>query len=48
MRRLKGRLGELHHKLEAAERRRDLALVADLKYGAIPEVEGTLQVCACV
>jgi len=43
MRRLKSRLTELQHKLEAAERRRDLPLVADLKYGAIPEMEKTIE-----
>ena len=42
MRRLKTRQTELAHKLEAAERRRDLALVADLKFGAIPEMERTI------
>ena len=43
MRRLKARQTELQHKLEAAERRRDLPLVADLKYGAIPEMEKTIE-----
>jgi len=37
------KLDELRNKMADAERRRDLALVADLKYGAIPELEKSIQ-----
>eukprot|EP00992_Anisonema_acinus_P000381 TRINITY_DN10134_c0_g1_i2.p1 TRINITY_DN10134_c0_g1~~TRINITY_DN10134_c0_g1_i2.p1 ORF type:complete len:574 (+),score=165.73 TRINITY_DN10134_c0_g1_i2:898-2619(+) len=37
--RLKEKLHQLQAKAEAAERRNDFAIVADLRYGAIPEVE---------
>ncbi|KAF0697051.1 Aste57867_12235 [Aphanomyces stellatus] len=42
LRRLKDKLHALHLKVGQAERAGDLALVADLKYGAIPDVERTL------
>lgn len=41
--RMKRRLAELNHSLEEAERRKDLARIADLRYGAIPEVEQTIK-----
>ncbi len=39
LRNLKRKLEEIKHKAEEAERRYDLAMVADLRYGAIPELE---------
>ncbi|TPX55400.1 hypothetical protein PhCBS80983_g05342 [Powellomyces hirtus] len=39
IRNLKAKLDELKHKIADAERRYDLALAADLKYYAVPEVE---------
>lgn len=41
-RQLKRKLEELRNKVADGERRRDLALVADLKYYAIPEVENRI------
>ncbi|PWN28491.1 P-loop containing nucleoside triphosphate hydrolase protein [Jaminaea rosea] len=38
----KRRLDELRSKAEAAERRRDVATAADLKYGAIPDLENRI------
>ncbi|KAJ3113187.1 hypothetical protein HDU96_003686 [Phlyctochytrium bullatum] len=42
IRNLKSKLDSLRVKMEDAERRYDLALAADLKYGAIPEAEKQL------
>eukprot|EP00899_Mesostigma_viride_P001944 jgi/Mesvir1/11750/Mv00121-RA.1 len=42
MRSLKRKLEDLQRKVAAAERARDLARVADLRYGAIPDVEKRL------
>lgn len=39
LRELRRKLEEKNLKVEEAERRKDLALVADLKYGAIPDLE---------
>jgi len=39
IRNMKKKLDQTRLKMEAAERNRDLSLVADLKYGAIPELE---------
>ncbi|RHY35662.1 hypothetical protein DYB26_000596 [Aphanomyces astaci] len=43
LRRLKDKLNALHLKVSQAERKGDLAQVADLKYYAIPDVERTLK-----
>ncbi len=43
VRRAKTRLAELHRKLELAESQRNLSLVADLRYGAIPDLEKRLE-----
>jgi hypothetical protein len=45
MRRVKGKLAELERKLQLAESQRNTALVADLRYGAIPDVQRRLEVC---
>jgi len=42
IRKLQQRLEELQIKIQQAERRHDAALVADLRYGAIPELERQL------
>jgi ATP-dependent Clp protease ATP-binding subunit ClpB len=39
LRNLQRKLEEIKQKADAAERRYDLAMVADLRYGAIPEIE---------
>jgi ATP-dependent Clp protease ATP-binding subunit ClpB len=44
MRRVQGKLSELERKLELAESQRNAALVADLRYGAIPDVKRRLEV----
>jgi ATP-dependent Clp protease ATP-binding subunit ClpB len=41
--RLKRKIEDLKQNIEAAERRRDLARVADLRYGALPETETALK-----
>jgi ATP-dependent Clp protease ATP-binding subunit ClpB len=41
--RLKRKIEDLKQNIEAAERRRDLARVADLRYGALPETEAALK-----
>jgi ATP-dependent Clp protease ATP-binding subunit ClpB len=43
LRKLTQKLEELNIKKEEAERKRDLKLVADLKYGAIPEIMNQIQ-----
>jgi len=43
MRQRTRKLEEMRSKMQDAERRRDLALVADLKYGAIPELERSIR-----
>ena len=43
IRRLRNKLKEVHLKMINAERSRDLAQAADLKYGAIPSIEAKLQ-----
>lgn len=43
LRRLRNKIKEVHQKIAQAERDRDLALVADLRYGAIPELENQLE-----
>jgi len=43
IRRIRNKLKELQVKLSQAERDRDVARVADLKYGAIPDLENRLQ-----
>merc|ERR1712137_268765 len=43
MRRLKNKIQEVQSKIIAAERSRDLAKVADLRYGAIPELNQQLR-----
>eukprot|EP00727_Mastigamoeba_balamuthi_P007619 m51a1_g3478 putative chaperone protein 1-like (873) ;mRNA; r:765047-767665 len=42
VREIQQKLEQLQHKVEGAKRRGDLALAADLQYGAIPEVERRL------
>jgi ATP-dependent Clp protease ATP-binding subunit ClpB len=43
LRQLNQKMEELQLKVTAAERRRDLSTVADLKYGAIPDLSGRIQ-----
>jgi len=43
LRRLRNKIKEVHQKIAQAERDRDLTRVADLRYGAIPELEGQLE-----
>ncbi|GBG32819.1 Heat shock protein, putative [Hondaea fermentalgiana] len=43
LRRLRNKIKEVHLKIAQAERDRDLTKVADLRYGAIPELEGQLE-----
>jgi ATP-dependent Clp protease ATP-binding subunit ClpB len=43
IRRLRNKVKEVHQKIAEAERARDLAKVADLRYGAIPELESQLE-----
>jgi ATP-dependent Clp protease ATP-binding subunit ClpB len=43
VRTLKRKLDQLTSKMEAAERRKDLSLVADLRFGAIPEMQRKLE-----
>jgi len=43
LRRLRNKIKECHVKIARAERERDLARVADLRYGAIPELEAQLE-----
>jgi ATP-dependent Clp protease ATP-binding subunit ClpB len=40
---LRRKLDEIQQKIESATRRQDLSLVADLKYGALPEIKKKLQ-----
>jgi len=42
IRRIRNKIKEVHLKVQQAERERDLARVADLRYGAIPELESQL------
>ncbi len=39
----KSKIEALHAKMEAAERRKDVSLVADLKFGALPEMQRQLE-----
>lgn len=43
IRQLRAKLDDLQTKIQSAERRYDLAMVADLKYGAVPELEARLR-----
>jgi ATP-dependent Clp protease ATP-binding subunit ClpB len=48
LRDLQRKLQELEGKMETARRRNDLALVADLQYGAIPDVQVRLLIPCCL
>lgn len=43
LRAIQAKIEQVHHKIEAAERRRDLATVADLRYGAIPDLNKRME-----
>merc|ERR1712137_1064145 len=43
LRRIKNKIQEIHRKIAAAERARNLELVADLRYGALPDLTQHLE-----